>query len=59
MSYGRKAFGARRKRSAVALAKDIVASIKAHGSRGEHRKPEQYTAKPETLALVRQYLQAA
>ena len=59
MRYGRKAFGPGRKRSVEALAKDIVASIRSHQAGGVHRGPEQYTTKPETLTLVRQYLQAA
>ena len=59
MRYGRKAFGPGRKRSQAALAKDIVASIRAHRTHGIHCDPKQYTVKTETLALVRQYLQAA
>ena len=59
MDYGRKAFGAKRKRSAAVLAKDIVVSILNHRARGVVRQPEQYTQKSETLALVRAYLQAA
>ena len=59
MTYGRKAYGPGKKRSAATLAKDIVASIRQHAATGIERQPEQYTAKPETLALVRQYLQAA
>ena len=59
MTYGRTAFGARRKRSQKALAKDIVASILDHQACGIERQPKEYTQEPKTLTLVRQYLQAA
>lgn len=47
-----------RRRSPLALAKDIAASIRQHEALGDYRTPAHYTPNPETQALVQQLLAA-
>jgi hypothetical protein len=59
MRYGRKAFGPSRKRREDALARDIVASIQTHRTKGIVRTATDYAVSPTLIAKVEEMLTAA